>query len=114
MLTDIFSLVRVLIDVLDDTCDIGERAVALPKKFEEQMKPFEDITIDDPHNIKHILEELPPERAAALMTALIDLASLLPGDNIDTAAEFTKIENALKRFKNIRANLRLAMEGYDR
>ena len=94
--------------MVDDACDIAERVVAMPKKYEEMMKPFQDIKIAEPDSVKQIMEELPPERAAALMVALMDLAGMVPASNVDTKAELAKLEKTLERLKSIRVNLRTA------
>lgn len=111
MSTNLVTLdsMRVLMDVVDDLYDSIEHIMLLPKKYESRMKHLPDGDISD-QDVKQILEKMPPERASALMAALMGLSEFVPVDDRDMKKASAKIESDFKLLKKIRANLHTALD----
>ena len=71
------DLARVLTDVFDDMHDGMTRLIALTDKYKEKLDAFNDIEIYDQDAIAKMLEDLPPNRAAAFVLALVDMSDMV-------------------------------------
>ena len=89
---------------------ITERLLSMSKKYEDRMKRFDDVEISNQDAVKQILEELPSERASALVVALMDLSELAPTDSHDMKKAVAQVENYFELLKKIRANLHTALD----
>ena len=108
---NVLSLMRVLLDNLDDACRVLGDVLSLIEHYEKRLEPFAKTDID--HDLlKQLLASLPPERVAALMKAIDDLGKLIPADDsINAEEQVEKIRSLLDSLKKIRSNFRFALDG---
>ena len=79
---------------------------SLSEKYKTHSFQGQSINQD---TIQQMLEELPPQRATALMTALVDLSNIVPKDMQEVERLTAKAENDFKRIENIRTNLHFVL-----
>ena len=104
----VMELVRVLTEAFDDMYEGMTRLIALSDKYKKKLEPFNDIGIYDQDSITKMLEELPPNRASALVLALVDMSDIVPDEqSVEKNAEL--VTDYMETLSRIRANLHEAM-----
>ena len=104
----VLDSIRVLSNAIDAVHDMVVRLESLGEEHGREVQRFQ-VQDDNQDTIRQMLEELPPKRAAALTTALMDLSKLVPADEQEAERLAAKTNNDLKLLKRIRANLHIAL-----
>lgn len=97
-------------EVIDDLHDTFENIMSMPQRYEDKLQQFNDIDVFNQEMIQQALGEMPPERASALATALMDLPKLGPINEEDSKKVMEVFENFTQHIKTIRANLHAALD----
>lgn len=99
-------------DTLDDICNAWEQIRAISEEHDRKIKPFKDIKMSEQESTKEILTVLPPEKASALIAALVDVTELVQSiPHEDAVKQLAKVNENIARLQKIRDNLHKALDG---
>lgn len=111
-ISHVLPVAGVLRDAVDDFCDTLEKTVARHEEYEQRLKSFKGTKFSEEDAIRDILTRLSPEKASALIVALMDMDELISSITPeDTKKEIKKIKEYITRFKKIQSNLHTALDG---
>lgn len=99
-------------DAVDGVCGLVEQLFALLEKHEQKMDEFRDVRMSEQSTVKDILTALPPDKASALIAALITMSEIVPPIPPEDADDLAfKTKKYLADLQGIRANLHKALDG---
>ena len=101
---------KILMEVVDDMHDALENIISTSKKYEERLLPLNNPDIFNEDSVTRVLNEMSPERASAMATALMDLSEFAPANDQDGKKAMGMLEDLIQRTKTIRANLHAALD----
>ena len=108
----VLDLARILLDAFDDIHDSFEGIMTRFKGYHDRLESLPSADVPDPNMIKKLLEELPQERATALMAAFMALPKLVPSNDDDIKEKTKELEEQINMIESIRSNLHTALDGW--
>ena len=98
-------------DGVDDVCGIMERLFAALERHEQRMSQFHDPEASGRSAVEEILTTLPPDQAAALISALSTMSEIAPPVPENTGDTDRNAKRYLAGLQNVRGNLHRALDG---
>ena len=107
-----YPVLQTLMGAVDDMYEITMSLTNMIEKHKAQLNALENSgDLNQNNEIKQALTDLPPERTAALVSALIEAARLVPADVPNMEEQKKEVQIFLDRLNTIRNNLHMALEG---
>ena len=82
------------------------------KGYHDRLESLPSTDVLDPDTIKKLLEDLPQERATALMAAFMALPKLVPFNDEDMKEKTKELEEQVRMIESIRGHLHTALDGW--
>ena len=108
------EMLFIIRDTLDNICEIGDVVMTTFEETERKLEQFPNTKITDLTLMQEITSVLPPKNIAALVAALVEVVELgQSAASGDPKEQLNMVKDHLARVRNIRDNLRVALEGVD-